>query len=174
MSITVMISMQLLTKFVHHTPKAILASIIISAIPGLIDLNGAHNVWKVDKFDFLACLEAFFGMLFSGGDRSSTCVWLQIITLSFVKIILGSIRPGMETLGKIPGTDTYCDVGQYPMALQIPGVLIIRIKSAWLCFANANSVRERITRLLSEEEEEEEEDDAKKTTKVVVLDMSSK
>ncbi|BFG35368.1 hypothetical protein CerSpe_216420 [Prunus speciosa] len=162
--------MQLLTKFVHHTPKAILASIIISAIPGLIDLNGAHNVWKVDKFDFLACLEAFFGMLFSGVE---TGLLLVIITLSFVKIILGSIRPGMETPGKIPGTDTYCDVGQYPMALQIPGVLIIRIKSAWLCFANANSVRERITRLLSEEEEEEE-DDAKKTTKVVVLDMSSK
>ncbi len=65
------------------------------------------------------------------------------MTLSFLKIILVSIQPGTESLGRLPGTDTYCDVDQYPMAVKIPGVLIIRVKSAWLCFANANSVRER-------------------------------
>lgn len=50
----------------YYTPQAILASVIISALPGLIDLNGAYNIWKLDKLDFLACLGAFFGVLFSG------------------------------------------------------------------------------------------------------------
>jgi low affinity sulfate transporter 2 len=65
------------------------------------------------------------------------------VTISFAKIILVSIQPGVETLGRLPGTHTFCDVFQYPMATKIPGVLLIRVKSAWLCFANANFVRER-------------------------------
>lgn len=65
------------------------------------------------------------------------------VTISFAKIIIISIRPGTETLGKLPGTDTFCDMEQYPMAIQFPGIMIIRVKSALLCFANANFVRER-------------------------------
>lgn len=65
------------------------------------------------------------------------------VAISFAKIVLSSIQPGTETLGRIPGTDMFCDVNQYPMAVIIPGVLTIRIKSPLLCFANANFVRER-------------------------------
>lgn len=63
--------------------------------------------------------------------------------ISFTKIILISIRPGTETLGKLPRTDMFCDTAQYPMAVKIPGIMIIRVKSALFCFANANFVRER-------------------------------
>lgn len=70
------------------------------------------------------------------------------MVISFAKIIVISIRPSTETLGKLPGTDLFCDVDQYPMAIQIPGVMIIRMKSALLCFANANFVKERYYLLL--------------------------
>eukprot|EP00256_Glycine_max_P058106 XP_014626137.1 sulfate transporter 2.1 [Glycine max] len=43
----------------------ILASVILSALPGLIDLSEAYKIWKVDKIDFLACAGAFFGVLFA-------------------------------------------------------------------------------------------------------------
>lgn len=43
---------------------AILASIILSALPGLIDIREVCYIWKVDKVDFLACIGAFFGVLF--------------------------------------------------------------------------------------------------------------
>lgn len=65
------------------------------------------------------------------------------VTISFAKIIVISIQPGIAIVGRLPGTDEFCDAEQYPMALQIPGVLIVRIKSACLCFANSNLVRER-------------------------------
>lgn len=68
------------------------------------------------------------------------------VTMSFAKIILVAIQPGIETLGRLPGTVMFGDVAQYPMAVKIPGILIIRVKSAWLCFANANFVRERYDR----------------------------
>lgn len=65
MAIVVIISLQCLTKLLYFTPTAILASIILSALPGLIDINEAYKIWKVDKLDFLACVGAFFGVIFA-------------------------------------------------------------------------------------------------------------
>jgi sulfate transporter 2, low-affinity len=64
MSITVFIALELFMKFLYYTPMAVLASIILSALPGLIDIKEACNIWKVDKMDFLTCLGAFVGVLF--------------------------------------------------------------------------------------------------------------
>ncbi|KAK3031477.1 hypothetical protein RJ639_035512, partial [Escallonia herrerae] len=132
MAVTVLVTLELLTKLLYFTPTAILASIILSALPGLVDLTEAYNIWKIDKLDFLACLGAFFGVLFVSIEMGL----LIAVAISFAKIILNSIQPGTETLGRLPGTDMFCDVNQYPMAVETPGVLVIRIKSALLCFAN--------------------------------------
>lgn len=51
-------------KFLYYTPMAVLASIILSALPGLFDIKEACNIWKVDKMDFVTCLGAFVGVLF--------------------------------------------------------------------------------------------------------------
>lgn len=65
MAITVFLSLELFTRFLYYTPIAILASIILSALPGLINIHEAYYIWKVDKLDFLACIGAFFGVLFA-------------------------------------------------------------------------------------------------------------
>ncbi|KAI9165608.1 hypothetical protein LWI28_017318 [Acer negundo] len=170
MAITVVISLELFTRLLYYTPIAILASIILSALPGLIDLHEVQNIWKIDKLDFLACIGAFFGVVFASVEIGL----LAAVTISFAKIIILSIRPGVESLGRLPGTDLFCHVNQYPVAVKTPGILIFRIKSALLCFANANFVRERIMRWVVEESNHEEsEDKAQRTTRVVVLDMSS-
>ncbi|KAJ4715674.1 Sulfate transporter 1.1 [Melia azedarach] len=169
MAITVFISLEFFTRLLYYTPMAILASVIISALPGLIDLKEIYNIWKVDKLDFLACIGAFLGVLFVSVEIGL----LVAVTISFAKIILISIQPGTEKLGKLPGTDLFCDVDQYPMAVKTPGILIIRVKSALLCFANANSVRERIMRWVAEEEHEDNQQKAQKNIEFVLLDMST-
>ncbi|KAL2332785.1 hypothetical protein Fmac_013998 [Flemingia macrophylla] len=169
MAITVLISLQFMTKLLYYTPTAILASVILSALPGLIDVTEAYKIWKVDKIDFLVCVGAFFGVLFASVEIGL----LVAVVISFSKIILISIRPGTETLGKLPGTDLFCDVYQYPMAVQIPGVMIIRIKSALLCFANANFARERIIKWVTDEESKDDEGNPKSNIKLVVLDTSN-
>ena len=65
MVITVIITLELMTRLLYFTPLAILASIILSALPGLIDISEAYSIWKVDKFDFLSCIGAFFGVIFA-------------------------------------------------------------------------------------------------------------
>lgn len=80
MAITVVLSLELLTRLLYFTPVAILASIVLSALPGLIDLNEAYNIWKVDKLDFLACLGAFLGMLFASVEVS-LLVAVNVLTI---------------------------------------------------------------------------------------------
>ncbi|OVA14642.1 STAS domain [Macleaya cordata] len=139
MATTVIISLEFFTRLLYYTPIAILASIILSALPGLIDLNEAYNIWKIDKLDFLACVGAFFGVVFGSVEIGL----LAALTISILKIILSSIRPGVEVLGRLPRTDIFGSINQYKMVLKTPGVLIIRIDTALLCFANANFVKER-------------------------------
>lgn len=167
MAITVLVSLEILTRLLYFTPMAILASIILSALPGLIDINEAYHIWKVDKLDFLACIGAFFGVLFASVEIGL----LTAVTISFAKIILDSIRPGIEVLGRIPETDIFCDIKQYPIAIRTPGIMIIRVNSGLLCFANANFIRARILRWVIEEGGTEEISSGR--IRIVVLDMSN-
>uniref|UniRef100_A0A6N2LYB0 STAS domain-containing protein n=1 Tax=Salix viminalis TaxID=40686 RepID=A0A6N2LYB0_SALVM len=194
MAITVIISLELFTRLLFFTPISVLSAIILSALPGLVDLHGAHNIWKIDKLDFLVCIGAFFGVLFASVEIgllaavtlasavNFACInRMKIlvfklgpafqVAISFVKIIIISIRPGTEVLGRLPGTDIFCDVNQYPMAVKNPKALIIRVKSGLLCFANANFVREKIMKWATEEEENDSKE--KRTVQVVILDMSN-
>ncbi|KAL5075753.1 hypothetical protein RYX36_014737 [Vicia faba] len=167
MAVTVLTSLKFLTKLLYFTPKAMLAAIILSAVPGLIDYKKAYEIWKVDKFDFLACAGAFLGVLFSSVE-----IGLAIgVMISFAKIILISIQPGVAVIGRFPGTDAFGDVEQYPMAINMSGVLVVSIKSAWLCFANASPIRERIERWVIEEKGENGKGES--TIKVVIIDTSS-
>ncbi|KAG6786245.1 hypothetical protein POTOM_007842 [Populus tomentosa] len=168
MSITVLVSLEVFTRLLYYTPTAILASIILSALPGLIDIRGAYYIWKVDKLDFIACIGAFFGVLFASVEIGL----LAAVTISFARILLNAIRPGIEALGRLPRADVYCDMNQYPMAVKTPGILAVRINSALLCFANANFIRERILRWVTEEVNEIKES-TEGGIKAVILDVSN-
>lgn len=169
MAITVLMALELFTRLLYYTPVAILASIILAALPGLIDLHEAYHIWKVDKMDFLACIGAFVGVLFVSVEIGL----LVAVTVSFVKIILISIQPGIETLGRLPGTDTFCNVDQYPMAITIPGVMVVRVKSSLLCFANANFIKDRIMQSTGVEDEGERKMNDFQTTQLIILDLSN-
>lgn len=64
MSVVVFLTLQFITPLFKYTPNAILAAIIISAVINLVDFQAAILIWKIDKFDFVACLGAFFGVIF--------------------------------------------------------------------------------------------------------------
>ncbi|KAL0541387.1 hypothetical protein IC582_021429 [Cucumis melo] len=169
MAITVMVTLQFFTRFLYFTPMAILASIILSALPGLVDINEAVHIWKVDKLDFLACLGAFLGVLFHSVEFGL----LVAVGISFAKILLISIRPGAEEVGRLPRSDMFCNMKQFPMATKTQGFSIIRINSPLLCFANASFIRDRIMRLVEEDEDGDgiEEKTIKDHPKQLVVDM---
>lgn len=166
MSMVVLLTLEVITPLFKYTPNAILASIIISAVVGLIDIDAAILIWKIDKLDFLACMGAFFGVVFASVEIGL----LIAVTISFAKILLQVTRPRTAILGKIPRTSVYRNTQQYPDATKVPGVLIIRVDSA-IYFSNSNYIKERILRWLTEEEETLKEH--KQTTiQYLIVEMS--
>ncbi|KAH6756770.1 sulfate transporter 1, partial [Perilla frutescens var. hirtella] len=149
MSVVVFLTLQFITPLFEYTPNAILSSIIISAVIGLIDYDAAILIWKIDKFDFIACTGAFFGVVFASVEIGL----LIAVSISFAKLLLQVTRPRTAILGKIPRTNVYRNIQQYPEASKVPGVVIVRVDSA-IYFSNSNYIKERILRWLTAEEEQ--------------------
>lgn len=64
MAAAVLVTLLFLMPLFYYTPNVILATIILTAVSGLIDYQAAYNLWKVDKLDCITCLCSFFGVLF--------------------------------------------------------------------------------------------------------------
>ncbi|KAL9151979.1 hypothetical protein ABFS82_11G087800 [Erythranthe guttata] len=137
MSIVVLLTLLVITPLFKYTPNAILAAIIISAVVGLFDYKAMKLMWKIDKFDFVACMGAFFGVVFISIEIGL----LIAVAISFAKILLQVTRPRTTVLGKIPRTSVYRNTQQYPEATKVPGVLIVRVDFA-IYFSNSNYIRD--------------------------------
>ncbi|KAI9399431.1 hypothetical protein POPTR_002G092500v4 [Populus trichocarpa] len=148
MATVVFFTLKFLTPLFKYTPNAILAAIIISAVISLIDFDAAYLIWKIDKFDFVACMGAFFGVVFVSVEIGL----LIAVSISFAKILLQVTRPRTAILGNLPRTTVYRNILQYPEAAKVPGVLIVRVDSA-IYFSNSNYIKERILRWLRDEDE---------------------
>lgn len=166
MSLVVLLTLELITPWFKYTPKAIISSIIISAVIGLIDIEAVILIWKVDKFDFVACMGAFFGVVF----KSVEIGLLIAVSISFAKILLQVTRPRTAILGKLPRTTVYRNIQQYPEASKVPGILIVRVDSA-IYFSNSNYIKERILRWLTDEEEHLEENNLPRI-QFLIVEMS--
>ncbi|XP_031286101.1 probable sulfate transporter 3.3 [Pistacia vera] len=167
MSVTVMVTLLFLMPLFQYTPNVVLGAIIVSAVVGLIDIPAAYQIWKIDKYDFLVMLCAFFGVIFiSVQDGLAIAVGISIF-----KILLQVTRPKTVMLGNIPGTDVYRNLHHYKEAMRVPGFLILSIEAP-INFANTTYLNERILRWIDEYEAEE---DLKKQSSLrfVILDMSA-
>nr|GMC58778.1 probable sulfate transporter 3.5 [Ipomoea batatas]GMC63445.1 probable sulfate transporter 3.5 [Ipomoea batatas] len=148
MSVCMLFTLLFLAPLFSHTPLVALAAIIMSAMLGLIEYDKAYHLYKTDKFDFLICMVAFFGVSFVSMNVGLTLS----IGLAVVRALLYIARPATCKLGNIPDTGMYRDVEQYPGAKGVPGILILQLGSP-IYFANCNYIRERILRWIREDED---------------------
>ncbi|KAG6757667.1 hypothetical protein POTOM_037988 [Populus tomentosa] len=166
MSVTVMVTLLFLMPLFQYTPNVVLGAIIVTAVIGLIDIPAACQIWKIDKFDFVVMLCAFFGVIFvSVQDGLAIAVGISIF-----KILLQVTRPKTLVLGNIPGTDIFRNLHHYKEAMRIPGFLILSIEAP-INFANTTYLKERILRWIDEYETEE---DTKRQSSIhfLILDLS--
>ncbi|KAI3720115.1 hypothetical protein L6452_21025 [Arctium lappa] len=167
MAVTVMVTLLFLMPLFQYTPNLVLGAIIVTAVIGLIDLPAAYQIWKVDKFDFVVMLCAFFGVIFISVQEGLALA----VGISIFKMVLQMTRPKTVVLGNIPGTDIFRNRHQYKEAVSIPGFLILSIEAP-INFANSNYLNDRILRWILDYEEEEE---TKRHSglRFVVLDLSA-
>ncbi|KAL5849847.1 hypothetical protein ACOSQ4_007860 [Xanthoceras sorbifolium] len=167
MATAVMITLLFLTPLFHYTPLVVLSSIIIVAMLGLIDYEAAMHLWKLDKFDFIVCMSAYLGVVFASVEIGLVIA----VMISLLRVLLFVARPRTFVLGNIPNSVIYRSIDQYPVANNVPGVLILQI-DAPIYFANASYLRERISRWIYDEEDRLKLS-GETSLHYVILDMSS-
>ncbi|CAH8340374.1 unnamed protein product [Eruca vesicaria subsp. sativa] len=167
MSVTVMVTLLFLMPLFEYTPNVVLGAIIVTAVIGLIDLPAARHIWRIDKFDFLVMLCAFFGVVFLSVQNGLAIA----VGLSLFKLLMQVTRPKMVIMGNLPGTDVYRNLHHYKEAQRIPGFLVLSIESP-VNFANSNYLTERTSRWI-EECEEEEAQEKHSSLRFLILEMSA-
>ncbi|KAJ9135777.1 hypothetical protein P3X46_032920 [Hevea brasiliensis] len=167
MSVTVMVTLLFLMPLFQYTPNVVLGAIIVTAVVGLIDIPTAYQIWKIDKYDFIVLLCAFFGVIFISVQEGLAIA----VGISMFKILLQVTRPKTVILGSIPGTEIYRNLHHYKEAVMVPGFLILSVEAP-INFANTNYLKERILRWI---EECETQEDAKKQSSIhfLILDLSA-
>ncbi|KAJ6430097.1 hypothetical protein OIU84_021494 [Salix udensis] len=167
MAAAVMVTLLFLTPLFHYVPLVVLSSIIIAAMLGLIDYEAAIGLWKVDKCDFVVCMSAYIGVVFGSVETGL----IIAVAISLLRMLLSVARPRTFLLGNIPNSMIFRSIDQYPVANNVPGVLILQIDTP-IYFANANYLRERISRWIYEEEEKLKSTGGS-SLQYVILDLSA-
>lgn len=136
-SVTLAVCLLFLTGLLANLPTVVLASIVLVAVRGLIDLPALRHLRRVSRFEFRIAIVALVGVLLLGILKG---VLLAAI-VSLLTLLAGAARPHVAFLGRIPGTQRYSDLERHPDNESLPGIAIFRPESSLLYF-NADYVRE--------------------------------
>jgi len=158
-----------LTPVFEQLPLCVLAAIVISGVLGLLDYPEMMYLWKVHKFDFGVWCTACFGTMFLGVE-----IGLAIaVAVSLLIVIYESAYPHTSVLGRLPGTNVYRNVKQYPQAERYDGIVMVRI-DAPLYFANMQNVRDKMRKYRFQAESELHANHSFDAhLKYLILDMAS-
>ena len=138
-SATIAFCLLFLTGPLKNLPEVMLASILLVAISGLVDIKGLRRLWKVNRMEFTVAFVAFAGVIVFGILKG-----VILAAVASIILLLRAISdPHIAILGRIPGTKRYTDIVRHPDNELIPGVLIFRVEAS-LFYFNTENIRKRI------------------------------
>lgn len=138
-AVVVITTLLFLTPLFYFLPHAILASIIMVAVSGLIDFKYVKHLWNTDRRDLLMLVLTFSSTLVFGIVNG---ILLGILA-SIGMLIYRSSVPHIVQLGRIEGTNYYRNVLRFRNAEEFDDLLIIRFDSE-LFFANCEFFRDNV------------------------------
>ncbi|HXX47024.1 MAG TPA: SulP family inorganic anion transporter [Myxococcota bacterium] len=148
-----------LSDSLRDLPRAVLASIVLVSVLGLVDVRGIVQLRRASPVEFEVALTALAGVLVFGILRGVLLAMVASILLLLHRLA----RPHVAFLGRIPGTQRYSDLARHPDNEQIPGVLAVRVEASILYF-NVDSVRHEVTARIESQQP---------AVKLVVFDLST-
>lgn len=130
--------------FFEELPKAVLASVIVVALKGmLLQILDFWKFWKLSKMDALVWMGTFLTVVFVSIDIGLLCG----VCLSLGSIFLLSFKPHTYLLGQVPNTDFYLDIARYKGAKEIDGIKIFHY-SGGINFATKSMFKADLIRLV--------------------------
>ncbi len=125
------------TKYFYFLPKAVLSSIIMVAVVGLIEFKEARHLFKTDRKDFTLFMITALGTLALGIEEG---VLLGAL-ISLAMVIYQAAYPHIAILARVKNSPVYKNINRFDDLLPIKDTFIFRF-DARLYFANCNYFRD--------------------------------
>ena len=132
------------TPLFHFLPNAVLASIVMVAVIGLVDIREAKHLFRIKKIDGWMWVVTFGATLVLGSDQGI----LLGVVFSLIVFIWRSAHPHTAELGYIENEGVFRNLQRYPEALTYPGILILRVDAS-LYFANMSYLEDLLRRSIT-------------------------
>ena len=133
-----------LTPVLKSLPLAVLAALIIIACLSLLDFKTLWRTWIYSRADGITALATFFSVLIFGVQWGV----LAGVILAMALHIRQTLHPHIAEVGRFPGTEHYRDAARFVVETN-EEVKTLRIDES-LYYANARSLEERVSDLISE------------------------
>jgi SulP family sulfate permease len=143
-ALLILLTLLFLTEYFYYLPNALLGSIIMVAVFGLIDIKVPKQLWKTDKIEFAIYLVTFLSTLFIGIQQG---IGIGVL-LSLIMVIYNVSYPHIAVVGKIKGTNEYRNIERYE-SLEIANEFVIVRIDARLFYANMNVFRDKVMSLIN-------------------------
>lgn len=137
-----------LTPLFYYLPQAVLASMIMVSVFGLIDFKEAIHLWHSKRDDFVMLLATFVATLLLGIEEGIVAG----VMLSLGMVIYRSSYPHIGVLGRVPGTTQYRNVERFSDVEEREDTAIVRL-DAQFYFANTQFFKSRLDELIAKKGE---------------------
>ena len=135
---SVLVVLFFLGPILAHFPMAALGAIVVYAATRLIEIPEFKRIARFRRSELFLALATMIGVLLFNILYGI----LLAIGLSVVELLARVARPHDAIQGRVPELAGMHDVDDYPMAEQLPGLVVYRYDSP-LFFANAEDFRRR-------------------------------
>jgi high affinity sulfate transporter 1 len=126
-------------QLLAQVPTAALAAVVIAAAIGLVEVADLRRIYRIQRWEFWLSMICFAGVAAFGAVPG---IGIAII-IAVIEFLWDGWRPHSAVLGRVEQLKGYHDVGRYPQASRIPGLVLFRW-DAPLFFANAELFRDRV------------------------------
>lgn len=158
-AVLVGLTLLFLTPLFYDLPHAILASIIMVAVSGLVDFAYVKELWNTNRMEFGLLMATFiitlqFGMVpgIVGG-----------IVISILILLYKAANPHVAILGRVAGFSEFRNIHRFDDLEEWGNILVLRIDAPF-AFVNIQTIKERILQEIEKKSGEQ---------KHVVIDASS-
>ena len=129
-----------MTGLFENLPRAVLASIVIVSVVGLLDFSSTLRHWAMCRDDILTAHATFLLVLFMGVEVGL----MGGVALSMAFFMRASTRPNITQVGRMVSTESFRSVKRFDVET-LPHVLALRIDEN-IYFANATRIEDKLVR----------------------------
>ncbi len=130
--VMVVLTLLFFTPMFYYLPNAVLASIIMVSVFGLIDFKYPISLWKFRKDEFVVLMLTFLITVFIGIKEGV----LIGVLLSLLLMVYRTSKPHFAILGKIRGSEYYKNVERFGDEIEKRDDLLILRFDSQLYFGN--------------------------------------